>query len=73
MEAKKGMYCSELSSNHACAFCTYHNCHLTARQMKCKGCLNKQCKNLVKNEDHPYWKQREAMKEKRKARKHRFD
>lgn len=73
MEAMKGMYCSELASNHACAFCKYHNCHLTAKQMRCKDCLNKQCKHFVKNEEHPYWKQREAMKAKRHARKHRFD
>lgn len=73
MEVMNGMYCSELAANHACAFCKYHNCHLTARQLRCKDCLNKQCKHLIKNNEHPYWKQREAMKAKRNARKHRFD
>lgn len=73
MEAMKGMYCSELATNHACAYCDYHKCHMTAQHIRCKDCLNKQCKHLIKNEDHPYWKQRAAMKAKRQARKHRFD
>ena len=42
---------------------------MTAKQMKAKGCLQKQCWHLVKNEDHQYWKQREATKQKRKNRK----
>jgi hypothetical protein len=37
--------------------------------MKAKGCLQKQCWYLVKNEQHKYWRQRELTKEKRKARK----
>jgi hypothetical protein len=42
---------------------------MTVKQMKCKNCLGKQCWYLQKNEDHPYWKQREATKQKRKNRK----
>ena len=42
---------------------------MTAKQMKAKGCLQKQCWHLVKNEDHQYWKQRAATKQKRKERK----
>ena len=50
MEAMKGMYCSELAVNHACAYCDYHKCHMTAQHIRCKDCLNKQCKHLIKNE-----------------------
>jgi hypothetical protein len=42
---------------------------MTAKQMKAKGCLQKQCWHLVKNEDHAYWRQRAATKQKRKDRK----
>ena len=37
--------------------------------MKAKNCLGKQCWYLVKNDDHPYWAQRESMKQKRRDRK----
>jgi hypothetical protein len=37
--------------------------------MKAKGCLQKQCWHLMKNEQHQYWRQREATKQKRKDRK----
>jgi hypothetical protein len=46
---------------------------MTVRQMRMKSCLQKQCWHLVKNEKHPYWRQREGMKQKRKARKERID
>ena len=42
---------------------------MTAKQMKAKNCLQKQCWHLVKNENHQYWKQRAATKQKRKERK----
>ena len=60
-------------SENCCAYCNLHHCAMTAKQMKCKECLQKQCWHLVKNEDHPYWKQRALMKQKRKARKDRMD
>jgi hypothetical protein len=42
---------------------------MTVKQMKAKGCLQKQCWHLIKNENHQYWKQREAVKQKRKDRR----
>jgi hypothetical protein len=42
---------------------------MTVKQMKAKGCLQKQCWHLIKNENHQYWKQREAVKQKRIDRK----
>lgn len=56
-------------SNNCCAYCRYHHCSMTVKQMKAKGCLQKQCWYLVKNEHHQYWKQREFVKNKRKERK----
>ena len=69
METVKGLYHNELISSHACGFCKHHNCHLTVKQMKCKNCLQKHCRHLVKNTNHQYWRQREIVKQKRKNRK----
>jgi hypothetical protein len=46
---------------------------MTVKQMKAKGCLQKQCWHLIKNDQHPYWRQREATKQKRKDRKQAID
>jgi hypothetical protein len=56
-------------SNNVAAYCKHHHCGMTVKQMKCKNCLGKQCWYLQKNEEHPYWKQREVAKQKRKNRK----
>lgn len=56
-------------SDNCCAYCKLHKCGITVKQMRCKECLQKQCWYLQKNEEHQYWKQREATKQKRKARK----
>ena len=42
---------------------------MTVKQMKAKNCLQKQCWHLVKHEEHPYWRQRDNTKQKRKNRK----
>lgn len=42
---------------------------MTVKQMRAKGCLQKECWHLDKNETHAYWRQRENMKQKRKERK----
>ena len=60
-------------SNNVAAYCRYHDAAMTVKQMKCKNCLDKQCKHLVKNENHSYWKQREVVKQKRKLRKQMID
>lgn len=60
-------------SDNCCAYCKLHHCSMTVRQMKIKECLQKQCWHLDKNEEHPYWRQRDVMKQKRKARKDRIN
>ena len=56
-------------SNNVAAYCRYHHASMTVKQMKCKNCLQKECRYLIKNEEHQYWKQRELIKQKRKTRK----
>lgn len=56
-------------SDNCCAYCKLHKCSMTVKQMRKKECLNKQCWHLVKNDEHEYWKQRDRIKDKRKARK----
>lgn len=60
-------------SDNCCAYCQHHNCSMTVKQMRAKGCLQKECWHLVKNENHEYWQQRERTKQKRKARKQAID
>lgn len=60
-------------SNNTVAYCKHHRCNITTKQMKCKGCLGKECFYLIKNLDHPYWIQREVMKQKRKNRKEKIN
>ena len=59
-------------SKNCCAYCTYHHCAVTVRQLKVKKCLLKECSHLQKNPEHQYWQQRERVKQLRKARKAAF-
>ena len=58
-------------SNNCCAYCKLHRCGMTVKQMKKKECLKKQCRHLLKNEEHPIWIQRLRIKELRKMRKNK--
>ena len=57
------------SSDNVVAYCKYHHCGMTVKQMRCKNCLGKQCRHLQRNEEHQFWHQRDVMKQKRKDRK----
>ena len=59
-------------SDNICAYCRLHDCGVTVKQMKKKQCLQKQCRHLLKNENHQIWRQRERTKALRKARKQAF-
>lgn len=52
-------------SDNCCAYCKYHRCGVTVRQLRLKECLRKQCRHLQINAEHQYWQQREIKKEKR--------
>lgn len=56
-------------SDNCCAYCKHHNCYLTVKQVKQHDCLKKQCWYFFKNIDHPWWKQRDVIKEKKKRKK----
>lgn len=56
-------------SDNVVGYCRHHHASMTVKQMKCKNCLQKECRHLVKNEEHQYWRQRELVKQKRKNRK----
>ena len=58
-------------SNNVAAYCKYHHCSMTVKQIRKKDCLNKQCWHMIKNENHEWWGQRERAKQKRKERKER--
>ena len=65
----KGLYGSEFEKNRACGYCVHHHKYLTVKQVKQHNCLGKQCWHLKKNEQHDWWRQREAVKQKRKAKR----
>ena len=56
-------------SENCCAVCRLHQCGLTVKQMRRQECLNKRCRHLEKIEEHQIWRQRERVKQARKARK----
>ena len=56
-------------SDNVAGYCKLHHCSMTVKQIRAKECLVKQCWHLQKNTEHDWWRQREAMKQKRKAKK----
>ena len=60
------LYGSETFYKNCPAFCRFHHCHLTAKQILRKGCLGKQCKALDRIE-HRFWEEREAKKLRKKG------
>lgn len=60
-------------SENCAGYCRRHQCGLTAKQIRGKNCLGKNCWYLQKNEEHEWWAQRERTKEKRKNRKVRIE
>lgn len=56
-------------SDNVAGYCKLHHCSMTVKQIRAKECLSKQCWHLQKNTEHDWWRQREAMKQKRKAKR----
>lgn len=63
-----GRYC-----RNPCGFCFYHKKLLTVKQLKAKRCLQKECGALYRYQTHPFWAQREKVKELRDERKREKD
>jgi hypothetical protein len=55
------LYGCEAMYKNCVAYCRYHHCHLTEKQLKTKGCLGKRCRLLDKLE-HQFWRDREEKK-----------
>ena len=64
-----GLYGSYIEPSRAVGYCKRHGTALTVKTLKCHECLNKQCNALEKYEAHDYWRQREVIKARRKAKK----
>lgn len=62
-------------SDNIAAYCQNqeHPYAMTMKQVHAKNCLGKGCKHFKEEPSHPYWKQREVMKQKRKDRKKRIN
>lgn len=57
------------NKEHCIGFCHLHKCNLSARQMRNRKCLQKQCARLQRYEDHPYWQKRKEIRELRNERR----
>lgn len=59
------------SKNKAVAYChcKAHKGNLSVKMLKQHECLGKQCPYLEKYESHDYWRQREALKAKKKEKR----
>ena len=68
-EKLQALYGSEIKPSKAVGYCKRHGCALTARTLKHKDCLKKQCRALEKYEDHSYWIERAVLKERKKMKK----
>lgn len=56
-ETKKVFYGTSAKESKVVGYCLYHHLSLTAKQVKTRKCLKRNCPSLVKNKDHDYWKQ----------------
>ena len=48
------------------AYCHLHNGCLSVHELRRKNCLGKQCRYFEKNPAHPFWRERERIRQKRK-------
>lgn len=71
-EKKVRRVLSGTTSSNTCAYCAFHKCSLTPRQVKKQRCLGKQCNALIKHE-HEFWQDQEERRALRKARKERLE
>lgn len=62
---------SNVTNKEPVGYCCYknHQGYVSQNILKEKQCLRKECACLIKNENHPYWKERERIKALKKAKK----
>lgn len=69
MEICPCLYNTESYFCRCVGYCTFHKAYLTAKQLKIKNCLGKQCDALIRQTGHPFWIERELQKLDKKLRK----
>ena len=65
----KGCFDTVINKRKMLGYCKLHKCGMTRKQIKAKKCLSKQCRHFVKYNDHPYWKEKERIKQLKKLKK----
>lgn len=62
---------SNVTNKEPVGYCCYrnHRGYISQNILKEKQCLRKECTCLIKNENHPYWKERERIKALKRAKK----
>ncbi|MCQ2595203.1 MAG: exonuclease domain-containing protein [Treponemataceae bacterium] len=56
------LYNTETYFSRCVGFCDFHKVYLTAKQLKTKNCLGKQCNALIRQPGHPFWLERSLHK-----------
>lgn len=69
MEICPCLYNTESYFCRCVGYCTFHQAYLTAKQLRTKNCLGKQCDALVRQTSHPFWIERELQKLDKKLKK----
>ncbi len=69
MEICPCLYNTESYFCRCVGYCTFHQAYLTARQLKTKNCLGKQCGALIRQTNHPFWLERSLLKMDKKLKK----
>ena len=63
------LYHTESTCSRCIGYCKFHKGYVTRKQMKTKQCLQKNCNQLIKNLNHPFWIEREQLKEELKLKR----
>ena len=69
MEICPCLYNTESYFCRCVGYCTFHQAYLTAKQLKTKNCLGKQCDALIRQTSHPFWLERSLLKMDKKLKK----
>ncbi len=62
-EQVKSLSNTYVNKSRVVGFCFCHKVCLTAKQLKSRECLNKQCRYLIKYEKHQFWVERDRKKQ----------
>lgn len=69
MEICPCLFNTESYFSRCVGYCNFHKAYLTAKQLKTKNCLGKQCNALIRQNSHPFWLERSLHKLDKRHRK----